>query len=63
MCFANKQVSHSILSGARLVVNLVSSTPLTYLGSCLIASGPAWLSILYYFIAVAPTSLRAILLG
>jgi len=63
VCFTNKQVSHLILSGARLVVNSVSSAPLTCLGSCLIALGPAWPSILCYFIAVAPTSLRAILLG
>jgi hypothetical protein len=61
--FANKQASHSILSGARLVVNSVSSAPLTCLGSCLIALGPAWLSILYHFVAIAPTGLRAILLS
>jgi len=60
MCFNIKQTLHSILSGARLVVNSVSSAPLTCLESCLIVLGPIWPSILYYFIAVAPTSLRAI---
>jgi hypothetical protein len=39
VCFANKQTSYLILSGAHLVVNLVSSTPLMYLGSYLIALG------------------------
>jgi hypothetical protein len=41
VCFANKQASHSILSGARSVVNSVSSAPLMCLGSYLIAVGPA----------------------
>ena len=63
MCFAIKQVSHSIFSGAYLLVNSVSSAPLTCLGSCSIASDPAWPSILCHFVAVAPTGLRAIRLG
>jgi len=63
VCFANKQTSHSILSGARSSISSSSSAPLTCLGSYSIASGPAWPSILCYFIAVAPTSLRAILLS
>ena len=64
MCFANKQTSHLILSGARLVVvNLVNSAPLTCLGSCLIALGPTWPRILCYFVAMALTSLWAIRLG
>jgi len=40
MCFANKQALYSILSGARLLISSISSTLLTCLGSCLIASGP-----------------------
>jgi len=63
MCFANKQVSYSILSGTYLVVNSVSSAPLTCLGSYLIALGPAWPSILCHLIAMAPTSLWAMRLG
>ena len=63
ICFANKQTLHLILSGARLLISSSSSTPSTCLGSCLIALGPAWLSILCHFVAVAPTSLRAILLS
>jgi len=63
VCFANKQALHSILSGARSVVNLVSSVLLICLGSCLIAAGPAWPRILCHFIAVAPTNLRAMRLG
>ena len=63
MCFANKQTSHLILSGARLLISSLSSMLLIYLGSYLIALDPIWLSILYYFIAIAPTSLRAILLS
>jgi len=55
--------SQQILSGAYLVVNLVSSTLLTCLGSYLIALGPIWPRILYHFIAIALTSLRAILLS
>jgi len=39
--FASKQTSHLILSGAHLLVlNLVSSAPIIYLGSCVIALGP-----------------------
>ena len=57
MCFANKQTSHLILSGARSSIRSLSSTLLIYLGSCPIALGPAWPSILCYFIAMAPTSL------
>ena len=61
MCFANKQTLHLILSGARLLVlNLVSSAPMTYLGSYAIALGPIWPSILYYLVAVAPIGLWAI---
>ena len=60
MCFNIKQTSHSILRSARLSF---SSALLTYLGSYLIALGPAWPSILYHFVAVAPTGLRAILLS
>ena len=60
MCFANKQTSHLILSGAR---SLVSSAPLTCLESFLIALGPAWLSILCHLVAKAPTGLRAMRLG
>ena len=60
VCFANEQTSHSILSGARLPV---SSAPLTCLGSCSIASGPASPSILCHLVAVAPTGLRGIRLG
>jgi len=41
VCFANKQTSYLILSGARsLVLNSVSSAPITYLESCVIALGP-----------------------
>ena len=41
MCFANKQTSHSILSGARLLVlNSVSSAPIICLGSYAIVLGP-----------------------
>jgi hypothetical protein len=40
VCFANKQTLYSILSGARLSISSSSSTPLTYLGSYSIASGP-----------------------
>jgi len=41
MCFANKQTLYSILSGAHLLVlNSVSSTLITCLGSCVIALGP-----------------------
>jgi len=41
VCFANKQTLYLILSGACLLVsNLVSSTPIIYLGSYAIASGP-----------------------
>jgi len=60
VCFTNKQTLHSILSGTR---SSASSAPLTYLESCLIASGPAWPSILCHLVAVAPTGLRAIRLG
>jgi len=58
--FANKQTLHLTLNGARL---LVSSAPLIYLGSCLIALGPAWLRILCHLVAKALTSLWAIRLG
>jgi hypothetical protein len=57
MCFTNKQISHSILSGA---YSLASSAPLMCLGSYLIALGPTWPRILYHLVAVAPTSLWAI---
>jgi len=60
VCFANKQVSHSILSGARLSV---SSAPITCLGSCAIALGPIWPRILCHLVAVAPIGLRAIRLS
>jgi len=61
MCFTNKQTLHSILSGARLLVsNSVSSTLITCLGSCTIALGPIWPSILCHLIVVAPIGLRAI---
>ena len=64
MCFANKQTSHLILSGAcLLVLNSVSSAPIMCLGSCAIALGPVWLSILCHLIAVAPIGLRAMRLG
>ena len=63
MCFANKQTLYLILSGARLLISSLSSAPLTCLGSYLIASGPTWPSILCHFVAMAPISLRAILLG
>jgi len=63
VCFANKQVSHLILSGAYLVVNSVSSAPMTCLGSCLIVLGPVWLSILCHLVAVAPIGLRAMRLS
>jgi hypothetical protein len=63
VCFANKQTSYLILSGARLLISSSSSTPSTCLGSYSIALGPVWPSILCYFIAVAPIGLRAILLG
>jgi hypothetical protein len=62
VCFASEQTSHSILSGARLSFSS-SSAPLMCLGSCSIALGPVWPSILYHFVAIAPTGLRAILLG
>ena len=57
ICFDIKQVLYLILSGAYSLANLVSFTPLIYLGSCLIVSGSVWLSILYYFKAVTSTSL------
>ena len=57
VCFAIKQVLHLILSGARSLVNSVSSTLLMYSGSCSIALNPAWPSILCHFKAVALTSL------
>jgi len=61
MCFASKQTLHLILSGAHsLVLNSVSSAPITCLGSCVIALGPIWPSILYHLIAIAPISLWAI---
>ena len=41
MCFDIEQVLYLILSGARSLANSVSFAPLTCLGSCLIASGPA----------------------
>jgi len=64
VCFANKQTLYSILSGARLLVlNSVSFTPIICLGSCIIALGPAWLSILCHLIAMAPIGLRAIRLS
>jgi len=64
VCFANKQTSHLILSGARLLVlNSVSSALITCLGSYAIALGPAWPSILCYLVAVAPIGLRAIWLS
>jgi len=41
VCFTNKQTLYLILSGARLLVlNSVSFTPITCLGSCVIALGP-----------------------
>jgi len=41
VCFTNKQTLYSILSGAHLLVlNSVSSAPIMYLGSCVIALGP-----------------------
>ena len=55
--FANKQTLYSILSGACLSISSLSSAPLMCLKSCLIALGPAWLSILCHFVAIAPTSL------
>jgi len=64
VCFANKQTLHSILSGARsLVLNSVSSAPMTCLESYAIVLGPAWPSILCHLIAVAPIGLRAIWLS
>ena len=63
MCFANKQTLYLILSGARLLIRSLSSAPLTYLESYPIALGPTWPSILYHFVAVALTSLWAILLS
>ena len=64
VCFASKQTLHSILSGARsLVLNSVSSTPITCFRSCAIALGPIWPRILCRLIAVALTSLQAIQLG
>jgi len=40
MCFTNKQTLYLILSGAHsLVLNSVSSAPITYLGSYVIALG------------------------
>ena len=63
VCFANKQTLYLILSGACLSISSSSSTLSTCLGSCLIALGPAWPSILCYFVAVAPIGLRAILLS
>ena len=63
VCFAIKQVLYSILSGAYLVVNLVTFMLLICLGSYLIASGPVQPSILCYFEAVALTSLQAIWLS
>jgi len=54
MCFASKQTLYLILSGAYLLVlNLVSSAPITYLESYVIVLGPVWLSILYHLIAIA----------
>jgi len=41
VCFDIKQTSHLILSGARSSISSSSSAPLTYLGSYLIALGPA----------------------
>jgi len=64
VCFASKQTSHLILSGAYLLVsNLVSSAPITYLKSCVIVLGPIWLSILCHLVAVAPIGLRAMRLS
>jgi hypothetical protein len=63
VCFANKQTLYLILSGACLLISSLSSTLLACLGSYLIALGPVWLSILYYFIAIALTGLWAILLS
>jgi len=61
VCFTNKQTLYLILSGAYLLVlNSVSSTPITCLGSCVIALGPIWPSILCHLIAVAPIGLWAI---
>ena len=53
VCFAIKQTSHSIFSGAYSLVNSVSSAPMTCFGSCAIASGLAWPSILCHSVAVA----------
>jgi len=54
VCFANKQTSYSILSGACLLVsNSVSSAPITCLRSYAIVLGPIWLSILCYLVAIA----------
>jgi len=56
--FASKQTLYLILSGARLLVlNLVSSAPITCFRSCVIALGPIWLRILCYLIAMAPIGL------
>jgi len=64
MCFTNKQTLYLILSGAYLLVlNLVSSAPITYLGSCVIALGPTYPSILYHLVAVALIGLWAIWLS
>jgi len=64
VCFANKQTLHLILSGACLLVsNSVSSALITCLGSCAIALGPTWPSILCHLVAVAPIGLRAMRLG
>ena len=63
MYFAIKQTSYLILSGAYLLVKLVSSVLLMCFRSCLIASGLVWPSILCHFMAVALTGLWAILLS
>jgi len=62
--FASKQTLYLILSGARsLVLNSVSSAPMTCLGSYAIALGPVWPRILCYLVAVAPIGLQAMRLS
>ena len=63
VCFAIKQTLHSIFSGAHLLISSVSFTPMMCFGSCVIALGLAWPSILCYFIAVALIGLWAIWLS
>ena len=60
MCFAIKQTSHLILSGAYLLIRSVSSAPMTCFRSYIIVLGLVWPSILCHSVAVAPISLWAI---